>query len=119
MKTYTSPKTSSICLEADANVIFGALVDETLGDNISITVLATGFTEKSQEKEMRAQLDVLLEDSAYSNIRAAASRAPPRESPIGGSEEEDASSQSASPLSSRKAASNSKVPGFLRNLKRR
>jgi cell division protein FtsZ len=27
----------------DANVIFGALVDEELGDDISITVLATGF----------------------------------------------------------------------------
>lgn len=33
-------------VEYDANVIFGALVDETLGDTISITVLATGFTER-------------------------------------------------------------------------
>ena len=30
-------------VEEDANVIFGALVDESMGDSISITVLATGF----------------------------------------------------------------------------
>ena len=30
-------------VEEDANVIFGALIDESLGDSISITVLATGF----------------------------------------------------------------------------
>ena len=41
-------------VEADANVIFGALVDDTLEDNISITVLATGFVEKSLEEMKRA-----------------------------------------------------------------
>jgi len=30
-------------VDIDANVIFGALIDETLGDTISMTVLATGF----------------------------------------------------------------------------
>jgi len=30
-------------IDEDANVIFGALIDESLGDDISITVLATGF----------------------------------------------------------------------------
>lgn len=40
-------------VEADANVIFGALVDDTLEDNISITVLATGF--KTQESELAAK----------------------------------------------------------------
>jgi cell division protein FtsZ len=40
-------------VEADANVIFGALVDETLGDQISITVLATGFTEKERVPEYK------------------------------------------------------------------
>jgi len=32
-------------VEEDANVIFGALIDESLGDEISITVLATGFAD--------------------------------------------------------------------------
>jgi len=30
-------------VEKDANVIFGALVDDSLGDSVSMTVLATGF----------------------------------------------------------------------------
>lgn len=37
-------------VEADANVIFGALVDESLGDSISITVLATGFEERGRDE---------------------------------------------------------------------
>lgn len=36
-------------VEEDANVIFGALIDESLGDSISITVLATGFVDVSGE----------------------------------------------------------------------
>lgn len=36
-------------VEEDANVIFGALIDEALGDSISITVLATGFADVSGE----------------------------------------------------------------------
>lgn len=30
-------------MDPSANIIFGALVDETLGDKVKITVLATGF----------------------------------------------------------------------------
>eukprot|EP00979_Chaetoceros_neogracilis_P008488 scaffold1887_cov267-Chaetoceros_neogracile.AAC.21 len=36
-------------VEEDANVIFGALIDESLGDSISITVLATGFVDITGE----------------------------------------------------------------------
>lgn len=36
-------------VEEDANVIFGALIDESLGDSISITVLATGFADVNDE----------------------------------------------------------------------
>lgn len=42
-------------VEADANVIFGALVDDTLEDNISITVLATGFKTLESENAARAK----------------------------------------------------------------
>ena len=48
-------------VEADANVIFGALVDETLEDNISITVLATGFKERSYEEQLAA--DQIVDNS--------------------------------------------------------
>lgn len=36
-------------VEEDANVIFGALIDESLEDSISITVLATGFADNSKQ----------------------------------------------------------------------
>ena len=42
-------------VEPDANVIFGALVDETLEDNISITVLATGFKTRDSDSTMSTQ----------------------------------------------------------------
>jgi len=36
-------------VEEDANVIFGALIDESLDDSISITVLATGFADNTKQ----------------------------------------------------------------------
>ena len=33
----------------DANVIFGALIDDSLEDSISITVLATGFADTTRQ----------------------------------------------------------------------
>jgi cell division protein FtsZ len=37
----------------DANIIFGAVLDETMGDEVKITVIATGF--KQQEMPMRRE----------------------------------------------------------------
>ncbi len=37
-------------LDASANVIFGANVDETLGDKVTITVIATGFRPTSEHQ---------------------------------------------------------------------
>jgi cell division protein FtsZ len=34
----------------DANIIFGAVIDENLNDEIRITVIATGFVEKKEEQ---------------------------------------------------------------------
>lgn len=41
-------------VEEDANVIFGALIDEAMGDQMSITVLATGFTIESARSATRS-----------------------------------------------------------------
>jgi cell division protein FtsZ len=38
----------------DANIIFGAVIDEQLGDEIRVTVVATGFGEQRQEPERHA-----------------------------------------------------------------
>ncbi len=38
----------------DANIIFGASIDETLGENVKVTVIATGFD--SAEREMAVEV---------------------------------------------------------------
>lgn len=35
----------------DANIIFGTVIDDTMGDDIRITVIATGFDAKSRNKQ--------------------------------------------------------------------
>lgn len=103
-------------VEADANVIFGALVDETLGDSISITVLATGFTERGREHEMIAEV-------AKPKAKKAATAAP-SPSRADAPWEDISSNENTAPTSlPRKANSTSgkkpeKIPDFLRNLKK-
>ena len=36
--------------DEDANIIFGAVIDETLGEELLITVIATGFGEQELER---------------------------------------------------------------------
>ena len=45
--------------DPDCNVIFGTVVDETLGDNVRVTVIATGFDDGHREatKKARAERD--------------------------------------------------------------
>lgn len=40
-------------VDSDANIIFGAGIDESLGDAIKITVIATGFDEPNNEKKFK------------------------------------------------------------------
>lgn len=39
-------------VDPNANIIFGALVDEKLGDKVRITVLATGFDNSGKSSQM-------------------------------------------------------------------
>ncbi|HEY8086596.1 MAG TPA: cell division protein FtsZ [Polyangiaceae bacterium] len=39
----------------DANIIFGASIDETLGENVKVTVIATGFDTAEREQALEAQ----------------------------------------------------------------
>lgn len=43
--------------DEDANVIFGATIDETLGDQIQVTVIATGFLPPEQVMEKKKRRD--------------------------------------------------------------
>src|SRR6266581_3154215 len=40
--------------DADANIIFGAVIDEALGDQVRVTVIATGFDRRSSERPVAA-----------------------------------------------------------------
>ncbi len=37
----------------DANIIFGAVLDERMGDEVKITVIATGFRDQMPERRAR------------------------------------------------------------------
>jgi len=94
-------------VEEDANVIFGALVDESMGDSISITVLATGFAagddliegKTSVSKDAPKQKSVSeLKQEVATQLPSISTMDPPSSPP------------------SRKG--NDDVPDFLRGLKR-
>src|SRR6185295_6836136 len=42
-------KTITDAVDPDANIIFGAVLDETLDDDIKITVVATGFDNNQRQ----------------------------------------------------------------------
>ena len=66
----------------DANIIFGAVLDETMGDDVKITVIATGFRQDQQElperreRMLNAVLNVHVPPVAF--VRAEANGAVPR-----------------------------------------
>ncbi|MBC2710352.1 MAG: cell division protein FtsZ [Desulfosarcina sp.] len=43
----------------DAEIIWGAVIDDSVGDEMSVTVIATGIGEKEKEKEKEAVLKVM------------------------------------------------------------
>jgi cell division protein FtsZ len=107
-------------VEADANVIFGALVDETLEDNISITVLATGFIEKGRDEEMKFAKEKSTPQSYGNEVPD------PRRSQQLKRKQEEVVEPVRAPAPAPVAAPASKgddksdnIPDFLKNLKRR
>jgi cell division protein FtsZ len=50
----------------EANIIFGAVIEEGLGDEVRVTVIATGLEEPQQHKEFKPQ--VVLPEEGLSNI---------------------------------------------------
>ncbi len=76
----------------DANIIFGTVIDETMGDEIRITVIATGFDDGMRRKQAPANTGVFvlqnLETPAY--MRNARSKINANVIQIGAVEENDA-----------------------------
>ena len=104
-------------VDEDANIIYGQIIDDTLGDQIRITVIATGFARQSQ-----AAMDF---DSARNDLFAAtqAASAPASSSTVGAfgrdtytSNQTHASSPAASSMNaaSTRVADEEYIPDFLR-----
>ncbi|HEY3496670.1 MAG TPA: cell division protein FtsZ, partial [Polyangiaceae bacterium] len=64
----------------DANIIFGASIDESMGDALKVTVIATGFNQASEEipvevaREVRRSATSLRESLAPRSVGAPSSR---------------------------------------------
>ena len=104
-------------VDEDANIIYGQIIDDTLGDQIRITVIATGFARQSQ-----AAMDF---DSARNDLFAAtqAVSAPASSSTVGAfgrdtytSNQTHAASPAASSMNaaSTRGADEEYIPDFLR-----
>jgi cell division protein FtsZ len=111
-------------VEEDANVIFGALIDESLGDSISITVLATGFADvndefgisKSQKKALvdPGQLNDVQSSGMISNEPSSSNYSRSGSQPV-----PTATTPPPPPPEEKDDDSSNDVPSFLRGLKRR
>ena len=62
------------CADENANVIFGQIIDESLGGEIRITVIATGFDPVSEPEPIDEPAD---EDYGYDSYRQSSSSMPP------------------------------------------
>ncbi len=79
-------KSVSEAAHPDANIIFGAMVDETLDDQVWVTVVATGYGDQGRRKSVSR-----FKEPAAGEVRvqrtAAPAQAPPRETRRGGLDE--------------------------------
>src|SRR5215469_10279344 len=77
MSLYEVHEAASLIQEEaheDANIIFGAVIDEDLREEIRVTVIATGFGEQRREPERRTFRNAPAELPSASPIRDIASR---------------------------------------------
>jgi cell division protein FtsZ len=54
--------------DPDANIIFGSVVDESLGDEVRITVIATGFQAREGEKRPPARAQVQVPQAVVKTV---------------------------------------------------
>lgn len=89
----------------DANVIFGAVVDETMGDEIRITVIATRFDQVQMRRQLLQRNDTGLFETAARQTR------PPERSELPSERAQEPAIQELVP---RFTPGNLEVPAFLR-----
>jgi cell division protein FtsZ len=64
-------------VDTNANIIFGALVDESMSGEIAITVIATGFPNPDGEEEDEVPQAIAQAIRSTSKQEAAPARSPP------------------------------------------
>jgi len=61
----------------DANIIFGAVLDESMGDNVKITVIATGFRQEMPARKERLMMEATQPAERPARIEVVPVSAPP------------------------------------------
>ncbi|HUM70108.1 MAG TPA: cell division protein FtsZ, partial [Chloroflexota bacterium] len=93
----------------DANMIFGAVIDETMGDEMRVTVIATGFERTLSRRQMLQQ--------QYGRPSAAPISQPrpePQPQPVSVPAALPAREPEPEPVQPRFAPNNLEIPAFLR-----
>ena len=63
-------------VDPEANIIFGAVIDETLEEDIVITVIATGFEQEDKSKIGNIPVSQIVDKAVWNNEKKAVSPAP-------------------------------------------
>lgn len=95
----------------DANMIFGAVIDESMGDEMRVTVIATGFERSLSRRQFLQQQYTRSAPAASAPSRPQAQPQPasvPAETPQAAPEPEN------EPVQPRFAPNNLEIPAFLR-----
>ncbi len=98
-------------VDPDATIIFGTVVDESLGDQVRVTVIATGFSDVNVQQT----LPTMVAPSATSSSRASSPRTSSGPAPVAPSRGTSSSTSGSSTRSS--SSSNDKefdIPDFLK-----
>lgn len=94
----------------DANLIFGAVIDENMGDKLRITVIATGFESRHPTRR-----EFLQQQYSQKETSQPASPAPSPASPTSPTSSQRPASQPAQePVQPKFAPNNLDIPAFLR-----
>ena len=93
----------------DANMIFGAVIDENMGDEMRITVIATGFERTISRRQVLQQQYGRSTTAPTHRPKTEASVAPSRQVPVRESEEREME-----PVQPKFAPNNLEIPAFLR-----
>ena len=118
-------RTMESVVDENANIIYGQIIDETLGDQVRITVIATGFTRNTQAAMdfgaarndlYNAAASVPARDTLTSNTSHAASPAASLAGSYGASAYNNAvaAAAAAEPAPAPRVADEEYIPEFLR-----